>query len=264
MKWKEFLIVPLLTITIAAIALFHYQFERQLTPLEPTFERPPDFKSYSNVKQKKLDFFSFMLPLVRNANKSVHEDRKFLLGIQEVKGTLSSSNKVKLKGLLRKYNLNDGGEVIQQVDELLNRADIVPASLILAQSANESAWGTSRFATDANNFFGIWCFSLGCGLTPRNRDEGLHHEVAKFESIQAGVIHYVHTINTHSAYQNLRNMRSQERQANQPLSGIKLANGLVRYSEWGLAYVQEIQAMIRYNELQHYNLEDTAVDQSAE
>ncbi len=110
MKWKEFLIVPLLTITIAAIALFHYQFERQLTPLEPTFERPPDFKSYSNVKQKKLDFFSFMLPLVRNANKSVHEDRKFLLGIQEVKGTLSSSNKVKLKGLLRKYNLNDGGE----------------------------------------------------------------------------------------------------------------------------------------------------------
>ena len=65
---------------------------------------------------------------------------------------------------------------------LLNRVDVIPPSLALAQGANESAWGTSRFSKEGNNYFGQWCFKLGCGLVPRQRDSGAQHEVAKFDS----------------------------------------------------------------------------------
>jgi len=138
-------------------------------------------------------------------------------------------------------------------DKLLKRIDAVPVSLILAQSANESAWGTSRFARQANNFFGIWCFSKGCGITPLQRDEGLVHEVAKFDTVQDGVNYYIRMINTHSAYRTLRQIRATQREKGEVLSGTKLADGLIKYSERGEAYVQEIKAMIRTNKLAQYN-----------
>ena len=40
------------------------------------------------------------------------------------------------------------------VNELLDRVDVIPNSIVLAQAANESGWGTSRFATEFNALFG--------------------------------------------------------------------------------------------------------------
>ena len=40
------------------------------------------------------------------------------------------------------------------------------------QAANESAWGTSRFARIGLNFFGQWCYSKGCGMVPKRRNTG--------------------------------------------------------------------------------------------
>ena len=47
------------------------------------------------------------------------------------------------------------------VNELMLRVDVLPVSLALAQAANESAWGTSRFALQGNNIFGQWCYEPG-------------------------------------------------------------------------------------------------------
>ena len=48
----------------------------------------------------------------------------------------------------------DRGEI-----ELLNRIDIVPPALALAQSIEESGWGTSRFALLGNAVFGQWTWN---------------------------------------------------------------------------------------------------------
>ena len=37
--------------------------------------------------------------------------------------------------------------------------DTIPVSLALAQAANESGWGTSRFALEGNALFGQWTWS---------------------------------------------------------------------------------------------------------
>ena len=137
------------------------------------------------------------------------------------------------------------------------RVDTVPASLVLAQAANESAWGTSRFARRANNFFGVWCFTPGCGITPNRRDAGKTHEVRRYKSVQASVNHYIRMINTNNAYRELREIRAELRDENR-VNGLGLADGLLRYSERGPAYVRELKQMIRYNNLHRYTRDYSA------
>jgi Bax protein len=138
-------------------------------------------------------------------------------------------------------------------DDLLRRVDAIPASLALAQSANESAWGTSRFAKDGSNFFGQWCYDAGCGLVPSKRNAGASHEVAVFDSPEESVASYLLNLNTNRAYTELRSIRASLRARNKEISGEALAAGLRKYSERGDAYVKELRSMIRYDDLGQYD-----------
>ena len=217
----------------------------------------PDFAAIRDVRTKKREFFDFMLPMIRQSNLAVLNDRAFLvevrhsllLGAEPEPAVLE-----KIGGISRRYRVNPGGGLLNQLDELLLKVDVVPESLVLAQAANESGWGTSRFARQANNLFGVWCFKPGCGLTPLSRDEGLTHEVAKYASVQHSVSAYVHTINTNPAYIGLRQIRANSRMAEGSLTGLALAEGLEKYSSRGMDYVREIQQMIRVNNLHEFNL----------
>lgn len=262
MKWTEIAIFPAIVVFVAAILLFSQNGtvpERQNTYSVP--EHIPDFASYNDVKKKKKAFFEFMLPMIRNTNEQIKQERQevksLLAKITEGK-SLSEKDKEKLTATFKKYELGVPDSFTpDNIRNLLERVDIVPASLVLAQAANESAWGTSRFARKANNFFGIWCFTPGCGLTPKRRDSDKTHEVRRYDTIQAGVNHYMHLINTRRAYRELRGIRAQLRNEND-INGLALAEGLLRYSERGPAYVRELQQMIRYNNLHEYTLDHSA------
>ena len=137
--------------------------------------------------------------------------------------------------------------------EMLNRVNVLPEALVLTQAANESAWGTSRFATEANNYFGHWCYSKGCGLVPLQRNEGSTHEVAKFSSSQESVHRYFMNLNRNKAYQDLRGIRMELANKGEDLltldAATKLTEGLLKYSERGTDYVTDLQAMIRHNKV---------------
>lgn len=215
----------------------------------------PDFAAISNVDEKKSAFYAYMLPLIREANAEVAAERRALLGMraQLLDGrTLTAEELDQLDALERRYRVQADAWVARRVGDLLARVDVVPESLVLAQAAKESGWGTSRFAREGNNLFGIWCFTEGCGITPKARAEHLAHEVRRFDAVGDGVRHYLRTINTHGAYQSLRDIRAGARRDQATLLGEMLAAGLERYSERGLAYVREIQSMIRYNRLSRF------------
>jgi len=137
----------------------------------------------------------------------------------------------------------------QVIGELLIKIDEVPPSLVVAQAINESGWGRSRFAREANNLFGMWCYTPGCGLVPERRRANDKHEVKRYASIQASVYEYLRNINRNKAYVELRALRAEQRQRLQPLSGDYLAQGLRRYSSIGAEYVNRIRNIIRTREL---------------
>lgn len=216
----------------------------------------PDFAAIADTQQKKQAFFEYMLPKVRVANDEVWAERMRLIALRDRarRGELDDAERAELMALGERYEVPaDGAFSDAWFDAMLTRVDVVPAALALAQSANESAWGTSRFARQGRNFFGIWCFKPGCGIPPKRRDAGAVHEVAKFRTVVDGVRHYVHTLNTGAVYRELRAIRARLRAAGEQLRGSDLAVGLERYSARGRAYVDELVSMIRHNRLASYS-----------
>jgi uncharacterized FlgJ-related protein len=87
-------------------------------------------------------------------------------------------------------------------------------------------------------------------MKPQRQHTGLgNYGVARFASPLACVEAYMLNINTNRAYQKLRTLRAQLRAQNRSLNGYELAGTLDNYSERGQAYIDGLQAMIRYNKL---------------
>lgn len=211
----------------------------------------PDFSTYTDTKQKKSDFFSYLLPRAIKSNNAILIERSFLLNLN-IKNELSNSDSKQLFKLAEKYKVSDKG-IKQQYEQLLEKVDVIPPSLVLAQAANESAWGTSRFAKKANNLFGQWCYVKGCGIIPLKRGSSERHEVAKYSSIQGSITSYMKNLNTQISYADLRTLRKEMRNDGETVSGYELANGLLKYSTRREAYVHEIQSMIKHNGLSQYD-----------
>ncbi len=218
----------------------------------------PDFAQYRDTTEKKAAFFSFLYPRIVLANSRILLEREYLDSLAQ-KAELSPDELDWLNGHAERLRIEAEPGSKQQFALLRKRLDVIPPSLILAQAANESAWGTSRFATKGFNLFGQWCFSKGCGLVPRGRVEGANHEVAKFSSPYRSVRAYIQNLNRHPTYQELRDIRLEDRRGNDPLSGYAMAEGLLGYSERGQDYVEEIRAMIQYNNLSFYDEDFRAV-----
>ncbi len=222
----------------------------QIAPLKQL----PDFASINDVRQKKSAFFDYLRPAIQQQNQAIKRQRQMLLRLQtriQSGGQLQQRQQQQIELLSKRYRLAPAHKSAStRIKLLLERIDEIPESMVLAQAAIESAWGTSRFARQANNLFGQWCFSRGCGLVPRQRSAGASHEVAKYKSIDQAVAAYFLNINSHPAYQQVRDIRRRAREAQQPLRGYDMVSGLKHYSAKGLAYVDILRAMIRGNRLE--------------
>jgi len=230
----------------------------ELIPESPSIpdripETIPNFADILDVELKKQTFFNFIEPLVDDINADIQKQRQGVFAIRNKvsRNEEPTNNELNfLSSLAEIYEMQaDEYGNLAFLNSLLRRVDEIPASLALAQAANESAWGTSRFAQNGYNFFGQWCYTNGCGIVPMRRLEGASHEVRRFESVRDSVEAYIHNLNTFPSYQMLRRIRQQLRQQNRPVDGISLADGLESYSARGLDYVDELQRMIYSNNL---------------
>jgi Bax protein len=200
----------------------------------------PDFGQIKDVKQKKKAFFNYMYPLILAENKKILVERAIVK---------SNNKSAQLTKICQKYSKNCENIDSKKRKSLLKRVDVIPPSLAMAQGANESAWGTSRFAKKGNNFFGQWCYTKGCGIIPKKRDKGTKHEVRRFSDPQQSVGAYIFNLNTGRVYSLIRNQRVAARTKSTNPSGYDLAKGLIKYSQRREAYVEEIRNMISYNKL---------------
>jgi len=212
----------------------------------------PDFERYSDVTEKKAAFFSYIYSRTLLVNSRILLQRQHLLDLKD-RENLTDDDIQWLAGQAERLRVEEEAGSEEMFRKLLRRLDTIPPSLVLAQAANESAWGSSRFARQGNNLFGQWCFSPGCGLVPLGRPEGANYEVARFRSTYHSVRAYVQNLNRHPAYHELRVLREQAHQNGGYPTGSELAAGLGDYSERGHEYIRELRSMIRYNNLVWYD-----------
>lgn len=223
---------------------------------------PRELTRIKDIRMKKELFLSSLLPPVLKVNETIRQDRKRLKKIilkitigndvSEMEYHWLTQKLIQYKVRVRDVQdfLDRVGEILE---ELLGRMNVIPPELALAQAAQESGWGTSRFAQQGNALYGQWTWGSGCGMVPARRDEGKTHRMKCFPSIIEAVDSYMLNLNTHRAYAALR----QERRAfrdDQVINVIPLVETLTSYSEEGPGYVGKIKNIIRVNRLSDFRL----------
>ncbi|MDJ0741626.1 MAG: glucosaminidase domain-containing protein [Gammaproteobacteria bacterium] len=196
----------------------------------------------------KAAFVARLRPLIDAENARLAGLRRSLLqwlGRLDAGQRLTDDQSARVVALATRYRV-DGNPLDEHRarDALRDKIDQIPASLALAQAANESAWGKSRFAREGNNLFGIWTFDESKGMVPRGREAGKKHLVRKFDDEAGSVRYYMFTLNSHPAYAELREIRATLRARGLPLDGLALAAGLTAYSAKGEHYVRLIRDLI--------------------
>jgi Bax protein len=225
---------------------------QQNLPVRPESESAQKSKkSTPDIQTRKARFVQQLLPIIQQENKRLVKLRYRILNtfiLLDRGYQLKPRDQQWLESLAKKYRVKGDplSEVASRV-ELLKKVDVIPVSLALAQAANESAWGRSRFSVEANNLFGIWTFDKTKGLKPKQRDEDKKHLVRKFEHVGDSIQYYMLTLNSHRAYRKMRNIRQMLRNNESPITGTALAQGLNKYSSKGEEYVDLIQHLIQQN-----------------
>ncbi|WP_440992712.1 glucosaminidase domain-containing protein [Cysteiniphilum litorale] len=202
------------------------------------------------LRLPKQAFINTMLTKMCSINRQILKDRDFLLAL-ESKPSVTRQDKVRLRKLADVYALQAYAKNASSlINHLLLRVNVIPESLTLAQAIVESNWGGSRFAVHGKNYFGLHCFSQGCGIAPKYPTPGVIDEVSKFTDVSAGIADYYRVLNTLAPYAEFREQRAQLIM----LNGYDLADYLQSYSGLkGDEYATILKTVMRHNNLGQYD-----------
>jgi len=198
----------------------------------------PLTKKTISVSQKKKRFFALLVPAV---DKVYKELQKNYLDTQELIN--KEPQNPKILELMKSYSAKNP-------QDLLMRMKPHPRSIALAQSAMESAWGTSRFFKVANNVFGVWSFNENeprVAAGQKRGDKTIH--LKKYATIDDSIKDYYKILATGKAFQKFR---EEKMKTDDPYELVKY---LDKYSERGAEYTKELASMIRHNKLTQYDKE---------
>jgi Bax protein len=201
------------------------------------------------------EFIAQFLPQVRRVNLDILFQRAHLLNIQKKlqNGDALYIYEVEfLTKMAQRYKLPSDTpsvaafrvELIRRISIGLERVDIVPEKLVLAQAIVESGWGKSVAAQRTRNYFGLTQRkSNGFVVT---ESETTTYYLKSYPTVYEGIKDYMRTINTFPSYKNFRKMRADMRKNGQKPDAEKLANGLIRWSERRELYTEKLRMVIRH------------------
>ena len=236
------------------------EYQDNLQDLEDSFKQASisnnKIKLPQDLSTKKEKFINLVLPIAIYENQKIIAQRQRLNEIKNFLNsnkTLDKSSQKFVLDLAKKYLIQTKNKhKVDVINELLISVDIIPNSIVIAQAANESGWGSSRFATEYNALFGEYTFDKNIGIIPSEREKGKKHLIKFFSSIDKSVESYFKNINTHRAYKKFREVRNNLREKQNFLDVTLLINELQVYAE-DAKYVETIRLIIEKNKLQNYD-----------
>jgi len=223
--------------------------------VDPVPVAPKDINTARDIPVSHKAFLARFLPEIHIANNKVLKSRNRALDLQDTlldEARLGQDQLVTLNSLLKKYRIDviddkstpKEDELKEAINSLLKRCDIIPVKLVMAQAIIESGWGSSGFAMDGNNYFGVHCYTEGCGVKPAGNDSADFY-VKTYPTEMEGIEDYIWILNIGHAYRGLRQTRLDLRKEGKPIDPIALAQGLSRYSAKGEEYVSMVSNIIR-------------------
>ncbi len=217
------------------------------------------------LSKSKKDFVKTLLPLISYENQNILLERSKLENIKiflDDNNTLSKADLDFLNKISKKYRIKtDDKHKYDVLNELLNRVDVIPNSIVLAQAANESGWGTSRFAKEFNALFGEYTYDFSNGVVPLLREEGEKHLVKSFDSVNKSVQSYFNNLNSHYAYKDFRKVRKIMREKNN-FSNLKLLIQELDSYAADINYIKTINSIIDANKFYQFDAFSYSINNS--
>ncbi len=193
-----------------------------------------------SIDKKKRTFIDMLLPSILLAKHHLIEDKHHVLALLK-KDKLSESDKLWLRKKRQIFKAKSN-------DELYDKMEIHPTSIIIAQAIVESGWGTSKFFKKANNVFGIWSFSSNdkrVAASKKRGDKIIY--LKKYNSVEESIFDYMLTLSTKDVYKKFREKRLETQD---PFELIKY---LGNYSELRDKYIKNLKNTIQKNKLLAYD-----------
>ena len=210
----------------------------------------------SYLKDNKKKFVRTVLPLIINENQKILSVRNNLIFLKNKLSNNYSLNKSELqilKKLSKSHKIKfNNSHKLDVINNLLKKVDIIPNSIVLAQAAIESGWGSSRFAQDFNALFGEYTYDNDKGVVPLERENGEDHLIKAFNSYNSSVESYFNNINSHYAYEQFRELRKVMRERNNFSNVTLLVDKLDTYAE-DENYIQTIRSVIKNNNFEIFD-----------
>lgn len=210
---------------------------------------------YKVVKltENNKEFLQMMIPQVKYVNHGIYLQRKTIENNKNyfVKtGILTVDDVNTINGLAARYKYDEfkvadfktKEQVLAYFDGLLERVDIIPEKMIIAQGIIESGWGRSKSAKECNNYFGLTCRDCGGYVVTSNPNATYY--LKKYETLGDCIQDFSNILNTKSSYLPFRKLRSKMRKEGKELNSQELAGGLVNYSEMGYKYIYKVTFVI--------------------
>ena len=199
---------------------------------------PEKFVDMDEQKRKGA-FVSWILPIVERQNNIIEQHRNIITKIQR-KDYLDIPITAEELDFIKLMQVKYGGNSIV---DLLERVNTIPTALVIAQASLESGWGSSRFAQQGNNLFGIRTYDKDVpGLKPL-KNKNANFKVRSYHSVDAGIENYLLLLNTHHAYNEFRIARAYMT-SRFSVDAHALADTLLDYSELGSQYIEMVHKHI--------------------
>jgi Bax protein len=205
----------------------------------------------------KNRFVCILLPVVIRMEEEVYKQRLYIIRLQakQVKNMdLPQEDQAWLAGLKSAYRLDPKKATI---GDLLNRVDIIPLPLLMAQAALESGWGRSEISQKFNNLFGLHAGSVKERCAP-----GYNRACVRiFDTIADSVSAYIKLLNS-GPYQKFRDARAQMRAQGKSLDSDALLLALAEmYNENPDQYIRDVrEIMNKSNKFGQYVFKEDQVD----
>ncbi|MBS3776995.1 MAG: glucosaminidase domain-containing protein [Bacteroidales bacterium] len=199
---------------------------------------------YLPLEERKEKFIDMLLPSVLTAAYGIKQTRQRITTIQERMARdkpISEEDSVFLTKQLKDWRAENTEELLKE--KMITR----PISIMLAQAALETGWGSSRFFIAANNVFGVWSFDPNeSRIRALGTRDGTPVYVKKYGDLSSSIIDYYKVI-AKGPYDEYRQARKRTRDP------YVLVEYLFRYSEMGQEYINRLKTVMRKSNLVKYD-----------
>jgi len=225
---------------------------------EKSRERVFAFEEISTIRELPESHKNFILeftPKIQKSNKKIHLQREKIYSLRSDYYRVIHEGWqmlwLNMVALQYRYDADyihenlSKNEYLFRIDSLLLRVDVIPVKLVLAQAIVESGWGKSKFSRKHHNYFGIQCYTPGCGWVPKSIENPKVWN-KKFETDEECIDEYLWMLNTGITWKNLRHTRANLRKEHKFVSHHELIKDLKKYSVIGKDYTNLIREVIHF------------------